>query len=147
MYIYSNHFKFLKTTSNITLVHFMYCIKLILIAEIHPSQLDGTINSNFNLTRFLLLLAIYLSFRCKNLSEALPHEPLTKAPPWICCRAYSTSLRSSPAFYNIQKLNLSSKTDISKTAWINPWTNIVYLLYCIFLSFTTTVTFSKNSLL
>ena len=35
----------------------------------------------------------------------------TKALLWICCRAYS-SLRPLPAFYNILKLNLSSKTDI-----------------------------------
>ena len=33
-------------------------------------------------------------------------------------RTYFT-LRPQPEFYNIQKLNLSSKTDISKTAWIN----------------------------
>ena len=33
---------------------------------------------------------------------------LIKAPLWIRCGAYST-LRPSPAFYNIEKLNLSSK--------------------------------------
>ena len=38
-----------------------------------------------------------------------------KAPLWIRCGAYST-LRPLPAFYNIRKLNLSSKTYISRTA-------------------------------
>ena len=33
-----------------------------------------------------------------------------KAPLWISCRACNT-LRPSPAFYNIQKLNLSSKNE------------------------------------
>ena len=42
----------------------------------------------------------------------------TKAPLWTRCRAYRT-LRPSPAFYNIWKLSLNSKTDISKTAWIS----------------------------
>ena len=43
----------------------------------------------------------------------------TKAPTWIFCGAYST-LRTSSAFYNIQKLNFTSKMDIGKTVWINP---------------------------
>ena len=43
-----------------------------------------------------------------------------KAPPWTSCRAYSAS-RPPPAFDNVQKLNLCSKTNISKTAWINTW--------------------------
>ena len=34
----------------------------------------------------------------------------TKAPLWIFCGAYST-LRTSYAFYNIQKLNFTSKTE------------------------------------
>ena len=42
-----------------------------------------------------------------------------KAPLWTFCRAYST-LRPLPEFCNIQKLNLSSNTGISKTPWINP---------------------------
>ena len=37
---------------------------------------------------------------------------------WTYCRPYNTS-RPSPAFYNIRKLNRCSKTDISKSAWIN----------------------------
>ena len=37
----------------------------------------------------------------------------TRALPWACCKAYSVK-------YNIWKLNLLAKTDISKTAWINP---------------------------
>ena len=49
-----------------------------------------------------------------------PSPPWTPtiAPPWTRWRAYSTS-RPSPAFYNIPKLNLCPKTDISKTASIN----------------------------
>ena len=39
---------------------------------------------------------------------------------WMRCGACST-LRHSHAFYNIQKLHLSlKKTDINRTAWINP---------------------------
>ena len=52
----------------------------------------------------------YLSFRCKNVKifhELYLWTPI-KALLWICCGAYST-LRPSPAFYNIQKLNLSLK--------------------------------------
>ena len=45
----------------------------------------------------------------------------TKALPWTRCGAFSTT-RRPPAFYNTRKLNLRSKTDISKTAWINAWT-------------------------
>ena len=43
-----------------------------------------------------------------------------RAPPCLSCSNYST-LRPSLAFYKIPKLNLCSKTDISKTAWINAW--------------------------
>ena len=44
----------------------------------------------------------------------------TNDPSWACRGAFSTS--SPPlAFYNFRKLNLCSKTDISKTAWINAW--------------------------
>ena len=57
--------------------------------------------------------------RPKSFRGLTPWTP-TKALLWICCRAYS-SLRPSSAFYNIQKLHISWKTDISKTAWINPW--------------------------
>ena len=42
----------------------------------------------------------------------------TRAPTWTRCGAYST-LRPSPGFYNIQKLNFCSKTNTSKTALIN----------------------------
>ena len=42
----------------------------------------------------------------------------TRAPSWTCCWTYSTSRPPSP-LYNIWKLNLFSKTDINKTAWIN----------------------------
>ena len=38
-------------------------------------------------------------------------------------QSYSTS-RPPPTLYNVQKLNLCSKTDISKTAWINAWCDI-----------------------
>ena len=53
----------------------------------------------------------------QNFSGVLPQSP-TKALPWTRCGAYSTS-RHPSAFYNIQKLNLCSKRDISKTAWTN----------------------------
>ena len=43
---------------------------------------------------------------------------LTEVPPWTCCGDCSTS-RPPPALHNIGKLNFCSKTDISKTAWIN----------------------------
>ena len=46
-----------------------------------------------------------------------------KAPLWIRCWVY----RSSPAIYNIWKLNLSSKTDISRTAWIYPCMPVFFL--------------------
>ena len=59
------------------------------------------------------------SFRGPKLTPWTP----SKARLWIRCRAYNT-LRPSPTFYNIQKLNLSSKTDISKTVWINPCNQI-----------------------
>ena len=52
----------------------------------------------------------------------------TKAPPWTRCRAYST-LRPSPAFCNIWKSNLSSITDISKIAWINPCWGMAKMLW------------------
>ena len=55
---------------------------------------------------------------CENLSVFTLWTP-TKVLLWIFCGAYST-LRTSSTFYNIQKLNLTSKTDIGKTAWINP---------------------------
>ena len=42
------------------------------------------------------------------------------ALPRTGCIAYST-LKSVPAFYNIQNFNLCSETDISKTAWVNAW--------------------------
>ena len=45
--------------------------------------------------------------------------------PWTPARVYST-LGASSAFYNIQKLNLTSKRDISKTAWI---THIYIYIY------------------
>ena len=45
---------------------------------------------------------------------------LTRALPQSCCRAYST-LRPPAALYIIQKLNLYSKMDITKTDWINVW--------------------------
>ena len=44
----------------------------------------------------------------------------TRALPWTHWGAYNTS-RPPPAFYNIWKFNLCSKTVISKTAWINAW--------------------------
>ena len=47
----------------------------------------------------------------------------TTAPPGACWGAFST-LEPSPAFYNIRKLNLRSKTDISKTAWINACSSV-----------------------
>ena len=55
---------------------------------------------------------------CENLSVFTLWTP-TKVLLWIFCGAYST-LRTSSAFHNIQKLNLTSKTDIRKTASINP---------------------------
>ena len=63
--------------------------------------------------------------KVQNFSGALPPEPYARAPPRTRCGAYSTS-RPPPAFYNIQKLNLYSKTNISKTAWINSCYNEVY---------------------
>ena len=54
----------------------------------------------------------------QNFPEALPpeplpgpcHEPLVElTAPW----------NLPPAIYNIRKLNLWSKTDISETAWVN----------------------------
>ena len=52
-----------------------------------------------------------------NFFRDFAHWTSTKAPMWTSFRAYSTS-RSPPAFYHIGKLNLCSKTDISKIAWI-----------------------------
>ena len=49
-----------------------------------------------------------------------PSRTPTRSPPWTCYQTCSTS-RPPPALYNIQKLNLCSKTDISETAWINTW--------------------------
>ena len=61
-------------------------------------------------------------------------SPPDRPPPWspsrTRCGAYSTS-RPAPAFYNIRKLNLCSKTDISKTAWINVWTGMKTLILII----------------
>ena len=53
-----------------------------------------------------------------NFSRVLLSWTPTRAPAWIYCKAYRT-LRPSLGFYSMQKLNLCSKTDISKTAWIN----------------------------
>ena len=60
--------------------------------------------------------------------------PSARVPPWTCCEVYSTlpdphlhcrtNLWLFFEKFNIQKLNLLSKTDISKTAWINPWMKI-----------------------
>ena len=52
--------------------------------------------------------------------RGLPRWTPTRAPPWTRCGAYSTS-RTTPTFYKIQKLSLCSKTDITKTPWINAW--------------------------
>ena len=52
-----------------------------------------------------------------NFFRDFTHWTSTKAPTWTSFRAYSTS-RSQPAFYHIGKLNLCSKTDIHKIAWI-----------------------------
>ena len=46
--------------------------------------------------------------RCKKSFRSFTQWSPTKAPLWICCRAYSTLWRL-PAFCNIQKLNLVSK--------------------------------------
>ena len=51
----------------------------------------------------------------QNFSSVLPplilhHEPLVEI-----------------AFYNIRKLNLCSKTGISKTAWVNAWLEVCFL--------------------
>ena len=43
-----------------------------------------------------------------------------KLPPMFHHEALD--LETQPAFYNIQKLDLCSKTEVSKTAWINAWT-------------------------
>ena len=59
-------------------------------------------------------------YKGQNLSEGLTLWIPTKALLWIRCQVCSTFWLSH-AFYNIQKLNLSSKTDISKPAWIYPW--------------------------
>ena len=56
--------------------------------------------------------------RPKSFIGLTPWTP-TKALLGIHCQDYST-LTPWPAFYNTEKLNLSSKMDISKTAWINP---------------------------
>ena len=58
----------------------------------------------------------------------------TRAPPWTCYRAFN--LRRPPrAFYNIQKFNLCSNTDISKIAWINAWPYWIFLLGWISIAF------------
>ena len=80
--------------------------------------------------------------RCKknqNFSGSLPqeppprlsHEPAAKltAPPDPHLHFTITSW-SFVMKKNIQKLNLCSKTDISKTTWIHPW-NVVYLGTCV----------------
>ena len=56
--------------------------------------------------------------RPKSFIGLTPWTP-TKVLLGIHCKDYST-LTPWPAFYNTEKLNLSSKMDISKTAWINP---------------------------
>ena len=68
---------------------------------------------------------------------------LTWALPWTLCGVYSTS-RPPTAFYNIQKLNLCSKTDISETASINDYQNIqvfnqamIYQIYDVMMSVST----------
>ena len=62
-----------------------------------------------------------------NFSRVLLSWTPTRAPAWIYCKAYRT-LRPSLGFYSMQKLNLCSKTDISKTAWINAWPHIIAFL-------------------
>ena len=75
------------------------------------------------LTSFLLLEAVYKPSRCKKGPKRGPSPKFE----WIWCRAYST-LRRLPSFCNIQKLDLSSKTDIGKTAGINLWLYTYYIL-------------------
>ena len=94
----------------------------VIYTDIYIFELALKINK---LTEFLLFSAVYLSSRCKKTKvflclKVLPPWNQTRAPSWTCCVAYSTS-RPPTAFYNIQKLNLCSKTNIKKTAWVNPW--------------------------
>ena len=67
-------------------------------------------------------------YKGQNFSRALPfelptglgHEPVMElATPQDLHMHFTIILWSFSMKYNIQKLNLSSNTDISKTAWIN----------------------------
>ena len=71
-----------------------------------------------------------MSSRCKRpkIFRVFISWTLIRGLPWTHCRAYSTS-RPPTAFYNIWKLNLCSKTDISKTAWINAWWSVLMFVF------------------
>ena len=81
-------------------------------------------------------LACYVSsilsyYWCKNpkiFQGLCPWTP-TGAPPWIRCEAYlpcRASLWSFFTKYKVRKLNLLSKTDFRKIAWINPWNACIH---------------------
>ena len=79
---------------------------------------------------FSILSYLFALKMLKSQDFSLPPWTPTRALPWICCGAYST-LRPPPAFYNFRKLNLCLKTDISKTAWINPKYFFVFLVWLV----------------
>ena len=73
-----------------------------------------------SLLGFFYFKLFYLYSRCKKANMFQDFTPWTPimAQPWTYWGAYNTS-RSPLAFCNIQRPSLCSKTDISKTAWIN----------------------------
>ena len=113
--IYPSNFDFRYTAQKTQSFNWVFKFNL---RKILLKHLDIALGFQINLlTRFLLFWAIYLFSRCKKANMGFTPWIATKAPPWTLCGDYRT-LRPPPAFYNIQKLNLCSKTDISKTAWI-----------------------------
>ena len=68
----------------------------------------------FSILSYLFVLQMQKE---QNLSGVLPHE----SPPWLHHKSTAelTVPQAIPTFYNIWKLNLCSKMNISKTAWIN----------------------------
>ena len=90
-----------------------------------------TLNMHLRWIHLLGFLAIYLSSRYikAKILKGFTLWTHTRAPSWTCCGALQHLSRPPPKFYNnfvivfheidIRKLNLCSKTDISKTAWIN----------------------------
>ena len=78
----------------------------ILVLKLHSKSISSLSSFYFKLFVWHPDVKRPKIFRCFT-----PWTP-TRALPWSCCKAYST-LRPSPAFYNMWKLSLWLKTNIS----------------------------------